>query len=209
MGLPIALFVLFFLVLIALSFAAVRLFAGRASDGKRDPVGCLMGCAVGAGLLALGVLGFLTLLASLVVVTTSRAVQSFPVKGIYFGTEPGQAEGFPRPGAPAEGEDLPERAPRFVSDPARPLHVVFEIDGALGGLERMEEWIDEWSDGEARVQVAERTSADGRIVTWVDVALPADWRSLREIEEDVRKFFPEASWAGGLRIDFKSVSREW
>jgi hypothetical protein len=209
MGLPIALFALFLLVLIALSFAAVRLFGARGSDGKRDPAGCLMGCAAGAGLLVLGLLGLAALVAALVVHSASVAAEKFPVKRVYVGTEPDRMPGYL--------EELPEGSPAveplsppaFESDPARPLHVVFEIDGELAVTERMEDWIREWSEGEAQVQIDERVGADGRTVTWVDVALPADWRDLREIEQDVRKYFPEASWARGLRIDFKSVSRDW
>jgi hypothetical protein len=210
MGLAIGLFALFFLVLTALSFAVVRLFAGRDGQGRRDPASCLVGCAVGAGLLAIGLMGLIALIGSLVIVTGSRAVQSIPVRSIYFGTEPGAIEGQSEPGAPgSEGREAPSAPPRFVSDPARPLHVVFEIDGELRVPERMEEWIREWSDGEARVRIEERTEPDGRRVTWVDVALPAEWRDLRRIEEEVRDFFPKASWAGGLRIDFKSVGRDW
>jgi len=209
MGLPIALFALFLLVLIAITFAAVRLFAGPGSDGKRDPAGCLTGCALGVGLLVLGFLGLAALVAALVVHTASAAVRDFPVKGVYVGTEPQRVPGFIE--APTEGSGngelpVPES---FEADPARPLHVLFEVDGELAVTERMEDWIREWSEGQARVTIDERAGADGRTVTWVDVALPADWRDLREIEQDVRKYFPDASWASGLRIEFKRVSRDW
>ena len=49
MGLAIVLFALFLLVLTALTFAVVRLFAGKDTTGRRDPAGCLVGCAVGVG----------------------------------------------------------------------------------------------------------------------------------------------------------------
>ena len=210
MGLAIVLFALFLLVLTALTFAVVRLFAGKDTTGRRDPAGCLVGCAVGVGLLAIGVMGLIALVGALVVVTGARAVKSFPVNDVYFGTDPQRIEGAREPGAPgSEGQEPSRGTPRFESDPSRPLHVVFEIDGTLPRGAQMQQWIRDWSDGKARVQVEESSSADGHIVTWVDVALPADWRSLREIEEDVRKFFPEASWAGGLHIEFKQVSRDW
>jgi len=208
MGLAIALFALFLLVLTALTFAVIRLFAGKDGTGRRDPASCLVGCAVGVGLLAIGVMGLIALVGGLVIVTGARAARNFPVERIYVGTEPGQIQSQEHSEG-AESEEPAPRAPVFESDPARPLHVVFEIDGTLQVTSRMEKWIDDWSDHEARVQVVERTQPDGRIVTWVDVALPAEWRDLRRIEQEVRELFPKASWAGGLHIEFKKVSRDW
>lgn len=209
MGLAIVLFALFLLVLTAITFAVVRLFAGKDTTGRRDPAGCLVGCAVGVGLLAIGVMGLIALVGALVVLTGARAVKSFPVEHIYVGTEPGQQLQEHLDSQSTEGSESAPQAPVFQSDPARPLHVVFEIDGKLRVPSRMQEWIDDWSDHEARVQISERSANDGRTVTWVDVALPAEWRDLREIEKEVRELFPEASWAGGLHIEFKSVSRDW
>ena len=199
MGITLVLFALFLLVLVAVAFAAARLLGGRGPDGKRDPAGCLTGCAVGLGLFVLGCLGLAALVAALSVQTASVAVSHNPVKRVYLGTrtETGGAMG--------------ERAPLagFAQDPERPLHLVFEIEGHDASPDTLLRWIREWSDGEARVSTRNEYDADGRPVTWIDVALPARDRELREIEREVRKIFsPDANWDDGLRIEFKGASRE-
>jgi len=222
MGITIGLFALFLLVLIAVAFSAVRLFASRGADNRRDPAGCLVGCAVGLGLFVLGLLGLVAFVAAMVLQTAATAVEHNPIERVYFGTEPEQLPGYessewlqePR----SEEHDRvlerqewtePGSGRSFGTDPRRPLHVVFEIAGHDATPPQMVGWLREWSDGQAQVRVGNRTAPNGSEYTLVDVALPADWRDLREIERDVRQLFPSASWARGLRIDFKSVSREW
>lgn len=228
MGLTIALFALFLLVLTAVAFAAVRLFASRGADSRHDPAGCLMGCGVGLGLLILGLLGLATFVAAMVLQVTATAVEHNPIERVYFGTEPERLPGYEAPSWSEQpdwseeprSEEQPQAQPRgerqvwggareFGDDPSRPLHVVFELAGHDATPPQMVGWLRQWSDGQAAVRVANRTATDGREYTLVDVALPADWRDLREIERDVRQLFPQASWARGLRVDFKGVSREW
>jgi hypothetical protein len=222
MGPTIGLFALFLLVLVAVAFAAVRLFAARGADNRHDPAGCLMGCGIGVGLLVLGLLGLASFVAAMVLQVTATYVEHNPIQRVYFGTEPEQLPGFRSEGWSEEPRSDPQPAgaereawrepwpPRDARDDARrPLHVVFEIAGHDATPPDMTRWLREWSEGEAEVRVANRTDPRGRQYTLVDVALPADWRELREIEREVRKLFPGASWARGLRIDFKGVSREW
>ena len=222
MGLTIGLFALFLLVLVAVAFAAVRLFAARGADNRHDPAGCLTGCGVGLGLVVLGLLGLVTFVVAMVLQITATAVEHNPIQRVYFGTEPERLPGFESEGWSEEPRSEPDRRDlregerqvgieprRFGADPGRPLHVVFEIAGHDATPPDMVGWLREWSEGEADVRVANRTAPDGRQYTLVDVALPADWRDLREVEREVRKLFPGATWARGLRIDFKGVSREW
>lgn len=199
MGISLALFALFLLVLVAVAFAAARLLGGRGPDGKREVAGCLTGCAVGLGLFVLGGLGLAALIAALTVQTASVAVSKNPVKRIYLGTR----------SAPGEAPDARAPLQGFAEDPARPLHLVFEIEGHDASPGRLLDWIGEWSRGEATVTSRNEFDADGRPVTWVDVALPARGRELQEIEREVRKFLPEADWDDGVRIEFKGASREW
>jgi hypothetical protein len=198
MGITLVLFALFLLVLVAVAFSAARLLGGRGPDGKRDAAGCLTGCAVGLGLLVLGALGLAALIAALSVQTASVAVSHNPVRRVYLGTrtESGGAAG--------------ERAPLagFAQDPARPLHLVFEIEGHDASPDKLLRWIGEWSDGEAKVSSRNEFDAEGRPVTWIDVALPAQGRELLEIEREVREIWPDANWDDGLRIEFKGASRE-
>jgi len=189
---------LFLLLLAAAAFAAVQLFAGRGPDGKRDPAGCLTGCAVGLALAALGGLGLLALVAALAVQTAAVVVEQNPVRRVYLGTR-SATEG-------AAGEARPLAG--FAADPARPLHLVFEVEGHGRAPRKLLHWIREWSDGEATVSARDEYDAAGRPVTWIDVALPARGRDLREIEREVRKLLPDADWDDGLRIEFKGASRE-
>lgn len=197
MGITLVLFALFLLVLVAVAFSAARLLGGRGPDGKRDAAGCLTGCAVGLGLFVLGGLGLAALVAALTVQSASVAVGSIPLKRIYVGTRVD-------PAAPAGQVPLSG----FALDPKRPLHLVFEIGGHDAAPDRLLRWIDEWSDGEARVSSRNEYDAEGRPVTWIDVALPAGERDLSEIEREVRRHWPDASWDDGLRIEFKGASRE-
>jgi len=197
MGIALVLFALFLLVLVAVAFAAARLLGGRGPDGKREVGGCLTGCAVGLGLVVLGGLGLAALVAALTVQTASEVVGHNPIRRIYLGT---------RSAGEAARDEAPLTGLREV--PGRPLHLVFEIEGHDATPSDLLEWIEEWSDGEARVTRENRVDGEGRPVTWVDVALPARGRELNEIERDVRKVFPEANWGDGLRIEFKGASRE-
>lgn len=198
MGITLVLFALFLLVLVAVAFSAVRLFGGRGPDGKRDAAGCFTGCLLGLGLFFLGALGLAALVAALSVQTAAVAVSHSPVKRVYLGTRVDPA-----------GADE-ERAPLagFAQDPDRPLHLVFEVEGHDARPARLLHWIDEWSDGEARVRSRNEFDAEGRPVTWIDVALPARGRDLRQMEREVRKIWPEADWEDGLRIEFHGASRE-
>jgi hypothetical protein len=198
MGISLVLFALFLLVLVAVAFSAVRLFGGQGPDGKRDAAGCFTGCLLGLGLFFLGALGLAALVAALTVQTASVAVSHNPVKRLYLGT---------RVDDTGAGEDSVPLA-GFALDPERPLHLVFEVEGHDASPARLLQWIDEWSDGEARVSSRNEFDAQGRPVTWIDVALPARGRELREIEREVRKIWPEADWDDGLRIEFRGASRE-
>lgn len=198
MGISIVLFALFLLVLVAVAFSAVRLFGASGADGKRDPAGCFTGCLLGLGLFFLGALGLAALVAALTLQTASVAISHNPVKSIYLGTRVDPA-----------GADE-ERAPLagFALDPQRPLHLVFEVEGHDASPAGLLQWIDEWSNGEARVNSRNELDAQGRPVTWIDVALPARGRDLREIEREVRKLWPDANWEDGVSIEFKGASRE-
>jgi hypothetical protein len=198
MAITLVLFALFLLVLVAVAFSAVRLFGASGADGKRDPAGCFTGCLLGLGLFFLGALGLAALVAALTVQTASVAIDHFPVKRVYLGT---RAETGPagEQAAPLAG---------FALDPQRPLHLVFEIEGHDASPARLLQWIDEWSNGEARVSSRNELDAQGRPVTWIDVALPARGRDLREIEREVRKLWPDADWNDGVSIEFKGASRE-
>jgi hypothetical protein len=198
MGITLVLFALFLLVLTAVAFSAVRLFSGRGPDGKRDAAGCLTGCAVGLGLFVLGGLGLGALIAALIVQSASVAMSHNPVKEIYLGTRT-ETDGADAQRTPLSG---------FAQDPARPLHLVFEIEGHDASPGRLLEWIREWSDGQATVRSRNELDAEGRPVTRIDVALPVRGRELLEIEREVRKLLPDVNWDDGLRIEFKGASRE-
>jgi hypothetical protein len=207
MGILIVLLALFMLVLVAVAFAGARLFAGRSAGGQRDLGGCLTGCALALGLFALGGLGLVAFVVSLSVQAASVAVEHFPIRSVHVGAWP---EDVPRPRS--EGGESSVEGPGSLSfgrDPSRPLHLIFEIEGHDAASPDMRAWIDEWSDGEALVHVENDEDAEGAPITWVDVSLPASRGDLRKIEREVRKLFPEASWAKGLHIEFRGASREW
>lgn len=197
MGTALVLFALFLLVLVAVAFAAARLLGGRGPDGRREVGGCLTGCAVGLGLFVLGALGLGALVAALTIQTASDVVGNNPIRRVYLGT---------RSAREAASEEPPLGALSVV--PGRPLHLVFEIEGHDATPSDLLEWIEDWSDGEARVTRENRSDAEGTPVTWIDVALPARDRELREVEREVRKVFRGANWSDGLRIEFKGASRE-
>ena len=195
MGITIALFALFLLVLVAVAFAAARLLGGRDAAGKREVGGCLTGCAVGLGLFVLGALGLAAFVAAMVTQTASTALEHNPIRRIALTAEP-------------DADPANALAP-FAQDPRRPLHLLFEIDGHDATPAGMLSWIDRWSDGDARVHTRNSTTPKGRPITLVDVALSASRRDLRQIERDVREVVPEADWSHGLRIEFRGASREW
>ncbi len=198
-AIPLALLALFLLVLVAVAFAAAKLIGTRDPAGRVGLGGCLAGCAMGLGLLLLATLGFFAFATALALHTACSVIPDNPIDRIYFGTEPERLPGY------LSG---PEDAPQFADDPFRPLHVVLEIQGHDAAPPVLLDWVHDWSDGEARVWTGNRTSQDGREYTLVDIALPADRRDLRRIEEEVSKYVRDASWAAGLRVDFKSVHRE-
>jgi hypothetical protein len=193
MATAIVLFALFLLVLVAVAFAAARLLGGRGPDGKRDVGGCLTGCAVALGLFALALLGLAALVTALTVQTASEVVGANPIRRVYLGTR---------------SKDEPAPLLGLGEVPGRPLHLVFEVEGHDATPSELLRWIETWSEGEARVTRENRSDAEGRPVTWVDVALPARDRDMSEIERDVRKLFPDANWGDGLRVEFKGASRE-
>jgi hypothetical protein len=189
MGISIALFAVFALLLAVLALGAIKVFTTRGADGRAQPVGCLAGCALGLVLALLGVAGLVAFLLSL---GTQTAARSIPFESVTVLKDSRHAEALP-----------------VQHDPWRPLHLVFEVEGHDTPLHELVELVRRVSEGEASVRAVEATDDDGRPVTWVDVALPASENDLRELEREIRKLLPDFRLESGVRVQFRRASRDW
>jgi hypothetical protein len=191
MGFAILLFALFLALLAVLALAASRVFLVRDPEGRLQPPGCALAVATSLGLGCLGFLGLACFAAAMVVLTIGRAVKS--VERVSIGME----EGAPPP---------PER---LSFDPSRPLHLVFEVRGGEAAARGLVELVRDLTDGAAEPTVRTEMDEQGRTLTVVDFALPADREDLLEVEEELRRYLPTASWARGVTIEFKGERRDW
>jgi hypothetical protein len=197
MGLAVAfaLFALFLLALAAVAFAAARLFTARDAQGRREPLGCVLGCGLGAALLLLALLGLAAFVAGMATLAGARALEANPVERI-------------RVVSDQEALDGVDGLAPFHHDPRRPLHVVFEVAGGEAPVERLLELVERHADGEASVAVRE-VRRDGRDLVLVDVALPAGRNDLRELERELRRWLPRASLGDGVVVELRGVHRDW
>ncbi|HVS11762.1 MAG TPA: hypothetical protein VMS76_17975 [Planctomycetota bacterium] len=193
MGFAIFLLALFLVLLAVLALAASRVFLVRDPEGRLQPPGCALAVAACLGLGCLGFLGLACFAAALVVLTIGRAVESSRVDRVWIGME----EGAPPP-------------PELHSfDPSRPLHLVFEVRGGEAAVRGPVELVRDLTDGAARPTVRTEMDEQGRTLTVVDFALPADREDLLEVEQELRRYLPTASWARGVTIEFKGERRDW
>jgi hypothetical protein len=189
---PIVLFALFLSVLALIGFAALRVFTTRDAEGRRQPVGCFSGCLLGLGLAILGVIALGALFVSLSVNTVTEGIGNLPVRSVTLVRE--------------DGPDDPEVRP--FHDPSRPLHVIFEIEGAEAPTERLVQVLQDIFEGEAHIEIT-RTLEDGTQTgvsrTIVDVAVPASGRDLRKLERELRNIvLPGLDLDEGLRVRMKT-----
>ena len=185
----IVLFSLFLAVLALIGFAALRVFTTRDAEGHRQPVGCLSGCLLGLGLAVLGVVALGALFVSLAVSTVADGIGSLPVRSVTLVTN--------------DGPDDPEVRP--FHDPRRPLHIIFEIEGAEAPTERLVHVLEEVFENEARIEITRTPGAAGADRTIVDVAVPASGNDLRQLERELREFvLPNLDLDEGVRVRMKT-----
>lgn len=189
---PIVLFALFLAVLALIGFAALRVFTTRDAEGRRQPVGCISGCLLGVGLAVLGVIALGALFVSLSVSTVTQGIGNLPIRSVALISE--------------DGPDDLELRP--FHDPHRPLHVIFEIEGAEAPTERLVQVLQDVFEGEAHIEITrtlEGEAESGASRTIVDVAVPASGRDLRKLERELRNFvLPGLDLDEGLRVRMKT-----
>lgn len=210
MIISIAFYGMFLLLLAILAVVAARVLGARDTSGPQRAAGLVPGCLLAVAFFVLAGLGFVALVGSLAVHAVGGVLEFVPdVQRIYVGTEPQRAfDEFPS-FAPQEAQD-PEPAPetrrRHGEDSERALHFVFELPGHDAAPAGMVPWFREWFGEEVRVRRTNRSDADGKPTTLIDVEVPTSARDLREIERDMRLLVPGASWAEGLNVEFEDAA---
>jgi translation initiation factor 1 (eIF-1/SUI1) len=177
--------------LTVIALVAGRIFLARDAQGQTRPLGCLAGCALALGLFLLGILALGVFLVAASVQTGTEIIENGPIERVGVWMDP--------------ASDPPRRAFR---DPTRPLHLVFELSGHNAPTLRLRDLIEDLTGGDVSLRVENSTSAEGRAITVIDVALPAD-HDLRELERTLRKLLPDANAAGGVRIELRGSHRDW
>ncbi len=189
MGISIALFAVFALFLAILAGGSIKVFAAKDANGNAQPLGCLSGCVLGLVLAVLGTTGLVAFLLSIGAHTVAR---SLPFESVTVLKDSRLADSIP-----------------VAPDPWRPLHVVFEVDGHDAPIHELVELVHRLSEGTSRVRAVPSQDAQGRPLTWVDVALPVCENDLREMERELRKLVPSLRLEHGVQVRFKGAHRDW
>jgi hypothetical protein len=189
MGLLVAFSALFLLLMIALSFASVRLFAAKDEKGQRTAPGCLGGCLTAMVLSLVACLGLAAFVAGAWTLTAAKTAREVieAAPDIQVGV-------------------WHDRAEHVQSVPGYPLHIVLRWSGHAEPTETLLRKLEEAGGGsEMVIDVSYDTDESGAQVTTVDIALSMSHSDAGELERMIEDLKPELKLSEGIEITFSRV----
>jgi hypothetical protein len=183
----IVLLVLFLLLLTALAFASVRLFAARDVHGNVTAPGCLNGCALALLLGVCGLLGAAAFAAGVIGISTAESVHiaTRDLPEISIGA----------------WRDRSDRSEHIVHREGYPLHVVLEWKGHSEPTEALLREIEKLgASDDMLVEVQYLVDENGERTTLVDLALRMSEDDADELEEELRRHRSDLDLSQGVEV---------
>lgn len=182
---------LFLVLLIALAFASIKLFAARDQNGKTTAPGCLNGCMAAVMLSVVAGLGLVAFVAGAWAIAAAEAAQKV------IESSPDIQVGV-----------WHDRASTVESKAGYPLRIVMEWKGHSEPTTTLLEKLQEAGAGsEMLVEARYETSASGEPITIVDIAIPMSEYDAAELAGVFEELRPDLSLSEGLEVTFKKVER--
>jgi hypothetical protein len=179
---------LFLLLLAALALASIKLFAVKGPDGGVTAPGCLAGCATGAALGFIGLVGVVAFCVGVGAISTVNAVKNGPIESVGVWVDP-------------------QRSAHH--DPERPLHVVVEWSGHSEPDEELLDLVHKvFENDDINIQVDYTTNDAGEEISVADLALGVGDEDLEDLEDALRDAFDGASLSNGIQIRLRGTHRD-
>jgi hypothetical protein len=179
---------LFLLLLAALALASIKLFSVKGPDGSVTAPGCLAGCATGAALLFIALVGVIAFCVGLGAITTVNAVKNNPIERVGLWVDPEH---------------------KVHHDPERPLHIVVEWSGHSEPDQELIDMVHQVIEGDdINIQVDYTTNDKGEDISVADVSLRVDEEDIADLEEGLRGVFKDQSLSKGIEIRLRSTHRD-
>lgn len=179
---------LFLLLLAALALASIKLFAVKGPTGGVTAPGCLAGCATGAALGFIGLVGLIAFCVGAGAISTVNAVKNGPVERVGVWADPQR---------------------NVHHDPERPLHIVVEWRGHSEPDQGLTDLLHEVFDAsDINIQVDYTTNDAGQEISVADIALNVDEGDLEDIDDTLRDAFDGASLSNGIEIRLRGTHRD-
>lgn len=194
----VVLFLAFLLLLGTLAFASGKLLRRREGEGPGLVAGCLLTLALGAA----GLFGFAVFAAVLLAVAADSLVERGPVRQVGLWIDDGPFDDWAERGREPYALDGP-----LALDPARPLHVIVDVEGDRPALvEGLRGFLEERLGEPVTVTTGRTRDAEGRDLVRLDFALPVEEAELEHLRAAIERWLDERADGAWAEL---ALRRDW